>query len=609
MKLMLDTVEYKSKPNDTGTITNRIVKYPVDITIEQLAQEVIKGKSFVPAYLNTKDKNNKIRRSKECWTSQEIICLDFDNGMTIEEAIEEFKNDACFIYTTFSHTKHKHKFRVVFKLNEIIHNKNIIESILKYYVHKYKNKGIDEQCTDCSRLFYGGKNLVILNYNNELIVDDLLLDVDEWESKMNMGMCVPPIKSNKYISSIGGTLMSFKNKNNIELIRRKDIESLQKILKPDKVIFNNHEEVYDYLKKQDLYKFLGLSDNNFCCIFHNDNNPSSGIIVNNETGHYIYSCLSESCTFGKGTIIKCVQRIIGCNRIQALRFLRKVYNIEYYETEWQKEMREMLNDNISYLVSDEFKDENPELYSIIYRYIGDLNLLHNLAIKYMPSEKYNKEQVEALFFASLRHLSKITGNSDHKQWGRKIALFVYLGLMFKLKENEIPEILLKQAKRELMNNKSNNNIDSMKLISFFTIPSYSDENMLFSKEKAKIYKEKGLTMRGMSREMILRACGEDEANRVFPQFKDMKLSERSHDNVKEIEDVALSLIEQKGYVTEKEIVEYIGKSKFYTTTQIKKMIGEFIDKYCLHRKKLNKTLKDKFNYEGKGYPYIIYKNN
>ena len=46
-----------------------------------------------------------IKRSIGYWHSQEIIALDFDDGMTLEEAVKAFSGEAVFIYTTFSHTE------------------------------------------------------------------------------------------------------------------------------------------------------------------------------------------------------------------------------------------------------------------------------------------------------------------------------------------------------------------------------------------------------------------------------------------------------------------------------------------------------------------------
>src|SRR5690606_40000817 len=109
--------------------------HAVDISPEQLAREIKLGKTIVPAYLN-KEVDGKITRSKDCWTSQEILCIDYDNEimidnpeyphrsndkkikvknitMSLEDAMDKFKNDAMFIYTSFNHKPDHPKFRVV----------------------------------------------------------------------------------------------------------------------------------------------------------------------------------------------------------------------------------------------------------------------------------------------------------------------------------------------------------------------------------------------------------------------------------------------------------------------------------------------------------------
>lgn len=144
-----------------------------------------------------------------------------------------------------------------------------------------------------------------------------------------------------------------KNKNisiippfeQINYIKNQDIKHLQDIISPEAVSVRSHNEVYDYLKRQDLWLYLGKESNRFRCIIHNDSNPSAGILQNPENGHYIYNCLSDNCGF-KGTIIELTEKITGLNRKETLRFLRKVYRIEYEETEWQLEQKKILEHNI-----------------------------------------------------------------------------------------------------------------------------------------------------------------------------------------------------------------------------------------------------------------------
>lgn len=404
----------------------------------------------------------------------------------------------------------------------------------------------------------------------------------------------------EYSSFIVDPKTSFAE-TNVSLIQEGNIQALQEILEPEQTSLNSHEEVYDYLKKQDLFKFLGVSGVSFKCIIHQDKKPSAGILVNDDTGHYIYNCFSSSCGF-KGTIIQVTEALTGLNRVQVLRFLRKVYKIDYIETEWQKEQKAILEENMRFLMSDEFSEFYPEIYKVVKNYIPQLCIIHLFAQDKVFTENFSDNENNAVFFASIRHLANLT-QKDKKLITNRLGLFSYLGLIKKLQDTEIPDFLFKQAKSYARAKHYGY------ITTFYSIPSYCDGSLSFSKEKALEYKEKGFTMKGWSRELILRTLGEDEANRVFPQQRDVDLPEINEDIAKRIERIALNLISKKGWTTEKEILlqlrlNFVGQKKFKETL-IKKVLPELIDKYCLTKKRLSKDTKEKYRIECKGYPYIL----
>ncbi|WKL03168.1 hypothetical protein Q0F98_05715 [Paenibacillus amylolyticus] len=143
IKLLIDQKKFSYKPSskEIGSISNRLIQNPVDVEPSQFANEIIQGKSFVPAYITTKA-NGLITRTQDCWTSQQVICIDFDNGyydrtlkqkvkdvhITWEEAQEEFKTSAIFMYKTFSHTDDWPKFSVVFAYNEPFTDINLLNA-------------------------------------------------------------------------------------------------------------------------------------------------------------------------------------------------------------------------------------------------------------------------------------------------------------------------------------------------------------------------------------------------------------------------------------------------------------------------------------------------
>lgn len=144
---------------------------------------------------------------------------------------------------------------------------------------------------------------------------------------------------------------------------------------------------------------------------------------------------------------------------------------------------------------------------------------------------------------------------------------------------------------------------------FLSIPSYDEVTLAFSALKSKEYHDRHFTIKGFSREMILGALGEAEADRVYPQMKGQEIPMLNDEVTMQMERVAMTLITSKGWAHESEILEQIklhfrGQQHF-KETQIKRMLPGMYEKYCLKQVRLNKELKDKFGITSKGYPSVI----
>lgn len=62
----------------------------------------------------------------------------------------------------------------------------------------------------------------------------------------------------------------------------------------------------------------------FRCVVHKDENPSANIAMTSD-GLYNYYCFG--CGFS-GSIVKLIEEIANCNKVEAIKFIQKVYNIE-----------------------------------------------------------------------------------------------------------------------------------------------------------------------------------------------------------------------------------------------------------------------------------------
>lgn len=80
-----------------------------------------------------------------------VLGLDFDDTMTIGEAMEIFKGYRYVIGTTRSHSESAHRFRVLLKLDRVITSAAYYKNIVSYYIKRFHS---DPSCKDCARFYY-----------------------------------------------------------------------------------------------------------------------------------------------------------------------------------------------------------------------------------------------------------------------------------------------------------------------------------------------------------------------------------------------------------------------------------------------------------------------
>ncbi|WP_175990479.1 hypothetical protein [Bacillus sp. Marseille-Q1617] len=580
MKFMLDNEEFTNKPkgNEIGVISRRIINNPVDIDVEGLATELGKGKTIVPA--NFKYRDGAIKRSIDNWESQQILALDFDEGLRLDEALKDnfFIENAAFIYTTFSHTEEHHKFRVVFVLEFPVYDYQLYKKLINELLSRYPYA--DQSCKDGSRLFFGGTRIIPFDYNNRLLLDEFNEETPLQDIKNNLSNM-----SSTRVHQSQNTLIQCPD-NNIQLIKERNIQALQERLNINPVTLSNNE-VIDYLKKQDLRTFLGVqSSGNFIDIFHDESNPSASIYQSNkENGHWLYKCFSSSHPF-VGTIFHVVEKLLNCTTVQAKKFLMEVYKITIFESEAVKDFKESIDMYKELLRSEELEDIHPNFYKVFNRYghLMDLYILLDLTKEYIT----NESDPRIVFYHSVRTLASHFGRSISAT-GTRLNFFTIFNVIYKLDEHEVPPDLLEIQKQ----NKKKNGYQYRS--STYEIPMYTYEFFNKIDDLCKLWIESGCTSRTISYEGVLRVFGRKEADRVYPQDKGKEIRKLNDDIVSEINFSALRLIEYKGWVTEKEILECIRETikgnQDFKKGQFKRCIAEMLDAYGLEIVATNKQVK------------------
>lgn len=131
---------------------------PFIISIEQLATAIKSGLAYSATFKDGE-------RSAKNFTGTNVVSVDVDQGLKIQEALNDpwCKKYLALFYTTASHTEQHHRFRLVFRLPEIIKNgsefKNIARALCLHF-------GGDLQATDTARPFFGNSSALIETPSN-----------------------------------------------------------------------------------------------------------------------------------------------------------------------------------------------------------------------------------------------------------------------------------------------------------------------------------------------------------------------------------------------------------------------------------------------------------
>ena len=112
-------------------------------------------------------------RKEANFASRQLIMVDIDNGMSIEELLnDDFYNAyGAGFYATPSFTPELHKFRIMFMLEQAetdpIRLRKLNRGLLQVFAQA------DEACKDPTRIFYGTPNCVLAEQTQKLLPDDI----------------------------------------------------------------------------------------------------------------------------------------------------------------------------------------------------------------------------------------------------------------------------------------------------------------------------------------------------------------------------------------------------------------------------------------------------
>lgn len=617
-KIHLDNKKFHSKPLDALTLSNlhkRICKTVEEIAPKELAESLANGQTMVLGVMK-----NEVRK-KVNLNYQEVIALDFDDNTTIEEIEnnEFIKDNASFIYTTFSHTEGHHKFRVVFFLEDKLTNNEQVLAVYNKLFEMFPTADIS--CKDSSRFFFGGKSYMEINFNNKFDVNTIVeLPEDtpikeRTEAFREVKKTKSTTKNNKVVSitdnqTADGTIPTYqlirvdKKEKDEKLASAKQLANDAEVKRRWKQYgfdTENSSSALKGIKEIDMRELLGLpSTGNFHDIFTADSNPSANIQKVKDGVTYLYfRASSDPSKQFTGDIIKVVQKLRGCNFMTALHYIIDMMGITFGQSEEVKRIQEKINIFTTTLRSDDLKESYPNMYHIFERfgYGPEIERLLNI-ISQSVVEKDGKTQIISQF--SARELSQMMYKTPDKE--KKVKKYLNLlsltDFVNKLQDHEIDENLLNKLE-EYKERKSN---DYRKNI--VSIEEYGDDFLEDGERKCGELRQFKFTIKeGLTREWILRHIGKEKADEVFPQDTKRTISKQNQKIYDLCVQFAVEEVQDKGFVTEQDVIRKISRTKKIKVASAefkwKQLRNELCEAYGLEITPLNKDLKKEFQVSDK----------
>ena len=156
----IDQKTYQQKPNSkaAGQIARRIAKHEILLTMEDLKNKIEYGYTWCPATFFDGQK------TKEKHKQQQVFALDFDGGITLQEALDRAKKyeiNPAMSYETFS-SENYNRFRLVFLYVEPV--PYLVANMIQHaFIEIFPEA--DPSGKDVSKMYYGGYNAIL--YDNE----------------------------------------------------------------------------------------------------------------------------------------------------------------------------------------------------------------------------------------------------------------------------------------------------------------------------------------------------------------------------------------------------------------------------------------------------------
>ena len=401
----------------------------------------------------------------------------------------------------------------------------------------------------------------------------------------------------------------------VKLIEALDAEGIKRLM-PDQLqtTVENEKQFLNAMANASLCDLLGIPEGNshimFDCVLpnHVGNHKKSAHIYTADNGIQFYKCFKCGKTYLANFLVEAIAK---CSIQQAKDFISSVFNIDLFESEWLKNLKNMYDNNIERLILGDVKALAPTAYNYVRHDLAFLLIMNTLAKYHADPESITVDELP-IFHASKNKITekltryKLENDSvmsfglNHNTVNKKIQNCNIVGFIKKLSIDQLPE----GVQQSVLDYKKSSGYS--KHTNVFCIPEYSASNLEMIESRSKQLKESHYTKRAASKEYILRSFGNPASKELYPQ-ENMSLSEQSEQLTCMIQIMIQTAIKLEGYCTERMIIDSLGINEDMARDQIKRSLPQLLQLNSWQRIRCNKELKAKFQMDSsiKGYPFLI----
>ena len=575
LDILLDKEQYNHKPQDKEItiLTKRLPQNRLSIEIKDLADAVSSGRTWKASVMS--DTTN------DSFVSSQIVALDVDNKDSYT-SIEDFlalnhKYKPYFIYETFSSTKERERFRVIYVFDKVITDYDTMNALYEEIWAQYPTVDIDRTVRP-AKILFGGKTLRYFNDS---------------------------INKTPKINPVTKTTMKKPSSSIKEVIIEKFTITKEDIISKLKSIKNNYRNVksidindsYEWCNKNiSITELLGIEENvRFRCIMpnHEDKHPSARIITVN--GEQLYFCTCQANGF---RLITLLSKLLDMSENKVRRLLLETLGVTY-GSEYQRNTKLYVADllfSLERVMSEELKH-----YLDIRKLYEAYKLIITFTYEHITYESLANEEDLIVFFASKKQISdlmeerRIKGNA-----GQKLRALCELGLLRKLTDSELRPDALSNAnkQRQILQDKLGKS--SLKRTDFYELVDLSPSTIETALERIKLMKDNFVKQKGNNVNRRINTFGAEEVlNNINVQSTvDNKKQKRIETKLRGIIE---DLLEKNVFFNESDLAKAYRATdkKHITKRDAEQVILDFIPVFAqeglLIRKRVNKELRKQYN--------------